>query len=105
MSRGPGHVERAIAALFEKQPDAAFTVTDLVMQAWPGLNDPGNHARRVAAVRAARNVAKRLGWFWLRKGTADGTSAGKKRYYYSDFRQPLFYTTAAPASPSKGQSR
>jgi hypothetical protein len=72
------------------------------MQAWPGINDPDNHARRVAAVRAARNVARRLGWFWLRKGTTDGSATHE---IYISGNASRFSTTAAPASPSKGRSR
>jgi hypothetical protein len=36
MSRGPGRIERAIAAAFAASPDEIFMLDDLIRLTWPG---------------------------------------------------------------------
>ena len=61
MSRGPGHIERAIAAAFTAMPSAVFTVADLGPISYSGLNRVEKR-HRVAIIRAADKVASRLWW-------------------------------------------
>ena len=56
MSRGPGRIERAIRALFDANPDAAFTTDDLCRACYPARRV--EHKHRVAVWRAAHNVLK-----------------------------------------------
>ena len=58
MSRGPGKVERAIEALFAKEPDNAFTTNELSARVYSGV-DSIEKKHRVAVVRAAKAIAKR----------------------------------------------
>ncbi|MFJ7441277.1 hypothetical protein ACIQW5_26945 [Methylorubrum thiocyanatum] len=61
MSRGPGRIERAIEAAFLGSPSATFSVADLGPIAYPGLNQVEKR-HRVAILRAADKVARRLWW-------------------------------------------
>jgi hypothetical protein len=67
MSKGPGRIERAIEAAFTAEPHRAFTVEGLVLIAFPGVNRI-EKKHRVAVLRAAHNVAKRLNWRTQRGG-------------------------------------
>ena len=58
VSRGPGRVERVIAAALATEPDRAFTVQDLGERIYSGVNRMEKR-HRVAIVRAMRSVAKR----------------------------------------------
>jgi hypothetical protein len=58
MSRGPGKVERAIAAALDAEPDNAFTVEDLCDRVYLGVNRI-EKKHRVAILRAAANLMKR----------------------------------------------
>jgi hypothetical protein len=58
MSKGPGRIERAIAAIFDRERDNAFTLEDLAERVWPGLNQV-EKKHRVSVARAARNLARR----------------------------------------------
>jgi hypothetical protein len=72
MSRGPGNRERAIEAALIAQPSRAFTVEALVLVAFAGVNRT-EKKHRVTTLRAAHNVAKRLGWNTMKGGdTGDG---------------------------------
>src|SRR4051812_21944990 len=81
MSKGPGRVERIIAAAFTANPTKVFTVEELTRLAYPGAYsgegfdemvawakvtgapEPTIAKRhRVSVLRAARNVARRLWW-------------------------------------------
>jgi hypothetical protein len=70
MSKGPGRVERAIAGVFEAEPDNAFTVEDLCDRAYPGELVEKKH--RVAVLRAAKNIAKRNSEIGARTGECLG---------------------------------
>ena len=73
MSRGPGHIERAILAALAAEPDNAFTVLDLVDRIWPERSLPWSRdgdevvenpnraekKHRVAVARAMRSVVAR----------------------------------------------
>lgn len=61
MSRGPGRIERAIEAAFTASPDDAFSVSELGAFAYPGLNRVEKR-HRVAILRAADKVGRRLWW-------------------------------------------
>ncbi|MCJ2011246.1 hypothetical protein [Methylobacterium sp. J-076] len=61
MSRGPGRVEQAIEAAFTGSPEDAFSVAELGALAYPGLNRVEKR-RRVAILRAADKVVRRLWW-------------------------------------------
>jgi hypothetical protein len=60
MSKGPGHIQRAILAAFEAEPDNAFTTVELCERAYPddddGLGWQKKH--RIAVIRAAKKIAK-----------------------------------------------
>ena len=61
MSRGPGRIERVIADIFTANPSMTYAVDDLAAFAYPGLNRV-EKKHRVAVVRAADNVMRRLRW-------------------------------------------
>jgi len=61
MSRGPGHIERAIEEVFTANPSETFTVDELVAITYPGTNRI-EKKHRVAVIRAADKVAARLWW-------------------------------------------
>src|SRR5215469_10407302 len=65
MSKGPGRVERAISALFDAEPDSAFTTEELCERIYPGAAIEKKH--RVAVIRAAKNLmVRRPEVIWLR---------------------------------------
>jgi hypothetical protein len=59
MSKGAGRVQRSIEAAFTGRPDDAHTTEDLIAGAYPGL-DRIEKKHRVAVLRAARSICKRL---------------------------------------------
>lgn len=71
MSRGPGRIEAAIAAIFEAEPDQYFTIEDLAQRLYPGINRV-DKKHRVAVLRAGRNVASRLWWAAQRRQAPGG---------------------------------
>jgi hypothetical protein len=63
MSRGPGHVERAIAEAFARYPFKAFYVGGLCLLVWPELKARDvQHKHRVSVRRAAGKLAPKAGW-------------------------------------------
>jgi len=58
MSKGPGRIERAIAAALDAEPDGAFTTDDLCDRVYRGVNRI-EKKHRVAVLRAASNLMKR----------------------------------------------
>jgi hypothetical protein len=58
MSRGPGRIERAIAALLDGEADNAFTTEDLCERVYSGVNRV-EKKHRVAVLRAANGLVKR----------------------------------------------
>ena len=58
MSRGPGHVERAIALAFKAEPMRVFTTEDLCRQVYQHL-PVIKKKHRVSLIRAARKVLQR----------------------------------------------
>jgi hypothetical protein len=52
MSRGLGHIERAIVELFRANPDAAYSTTDLCLACY----STATKAQRVAVTRAANRL-------------------------------------------------
>jgi hypothetical protein len=57
MSKGPGRVQRIIAAAFAAEPDNAFTTTELCERVYPDENDPWFEKKhRIAVVRAAKKL-------------------------------------------------
>jgi hypothetical protein len=78
MSKGPGHIERTVAALFTNNPTSTYSTSELVAAVYPGRNRI-EKKHRVAVLRAATKVAERLGWDkWNceRWGQADLTDRG-----------------------------
>jgi hypothetical protein len=61
MRRGPGHVERKIAEIFEANPDKAFAAGTLCLKVWPGANRI-EHKHRVSVIRAASRIAEKIKW-------------------------------------------
>jgi hypothetical protein len=61
MSRGLGRVQRLIVAMFTGNPGAVFSVADLGMVAYPGVNQVEKR-HRVAVLRAAEHAADACGW-------------------------------------------
>lgn len=70
MSKGLGHVGRAVLAAFEDEPDNAFTTAELCLRVWPDCGDWPERTQRVAVLRAVKGLAARrpdLGitsWVW-----------------------------------------
>jgi hypothetical protein len=58
MSKGPGRIERALADIFDRERDNAFTLEDLAERVWPGLTQLSKK-HRVSLARAARNLGRR----------------------------------------------
>ena len=58
MSRGPGHVVRAIKAAFDAEPSRIFTVEDLYARVY-GRTDHIEKKHRVSLIRAAKRVLQR----------------------------------------------
>jgi hypothetical protein len=77
MSRGPGRIERAIAAILDAEPDNAFTVEDLCRRIYGIERVEKRH--RVAVLRAAATLGKR-------RDTLDSMpsdAAGGTRIYFN----------------------
>ena len=58
MSKGPGRIERTIAAILDSEADNAFTTEDLCERVYPGVNR-AEKKHRVAVLRAANRLVKR----------------------------------------------
>jgi hypothetical protein len=68
MSKGPGHIERTLVALFESNPDGAFSTGELVTAVY-GVNRYGAEKKHeVAVLRTARKLTW-TGWTSLRGET------------------------------------
>jgi hypothetical protein len=76
MSRGPGWIERAIAAYFEAKPSSTFSTDELVRLIY--RVDKPKKAQRVAVLRAADKVIKRMPWWakWKVERTFRATMQG-----------------------------
>src|SRR6516225_6738775 len=61
MSRGPGRIQRAIEAVFSNSPTETFTVEELAVIVYPGINRV-EKKHRVAILRAAYASLDRTGW-------------------------------------------
>ena len=78
MSRGPGRIQRTIAALMAKRPAAAFSTLQLCAAVYPGAAIEKKH--RVAVLRVMHRIAaENRDWRIAR-------SAGKASFLY---RPPL----------------
>jgi hypothetical protein len=55
MSRGPGHIQRAIMAAFKADPNNAFLLSQLCERAYPGIKQI-QKKHRVAVARAAKAI-------------------------------------------------
>ena len=78
MSKGLGHVGRAIAAAFDAEPDNAFTTAELCLRVWPDCTDWPERWHRVAVRRAAKRLARHrpdLGVASMRKDYERGHEA------------------------------
>jgi hypothetical protein len=73
MRKGPGWIERELAAIFDGEPDNAFMLEELCERAYPGVNRI-EKKHRVAVARAAKNLAKRrTNLSWLHGDAVGGT--------------------------------
>jgi len=80
MSKGPGHVSRAIEAALEVEPDNAFTIEDLCERVYRRLNRV-EKKHRVAVLRAAKAiVARRPNLDWMSSEGLGGTLVLFDRY-------------------------
>jgi hypothetical protein len=70
MSRGQGHVDRAVEAAFTENPTAAISTNYLIAAAYP--DEDCTKSRRVAILRTADKVAARLGWSKARLSVQGG---------------------------------
>jgi hypothetical protein len=72
MSKGPGRVEQIIETIFRAEPDNGFTIEDLCERVYSDSIDSYEgrveKKHRVAVVRAAKQVAKRLRHIQIEKG-------------------------------------
>ena len=92
MSRGPGHVQRAIEALLHAKPDATFTVTELVRHVY-GRDAIGTPAQRRSIHRAVRHVlARNPSWSKASRLTRRNHARGPGG------AQRLIYNTLSPES-------
>ena len=57
MSKGPGRIERAIVAIFEREPDAALTVEELCEIIF--ATDTVEKKHRVSVIRAGKKLMTR----------------------------------------------
>lgn len=85
MSRGPGRIERAVAAAFEAEGDRAFTTDELCTLAYTGLNRV-EKKHRVAVIRSAANVcAKMPEWTAARSEAANSPLIWYNRYSLASY--------------------
>jgi hypothetical protein len=77
MSRGPGKLERTIAAEFAAHPDDALAIEALALACYPGINRV-EKKHRIAVARAAKSVCGRTGWGWY----IDARQGGKSIYFH-----------------------
>ena len=59
MSRGPGRIERTIAAIFAGEPDNAFTVQELASRIYPECVEYHLKEHEVAILRAVRSLIRK----------------------------------------------
>ncbi|MCO6386222.1 hypothetical protein [Aliihoeflea sp. 40Bstr573] len=85
MSRGPGRIERAIAAAFDAKPDEAFTTEDLIDVVYVGANRV-EKKHRVSLIRAARKVcAASESWTVSRSETTGSTLVFWNRFSVTSY--------------------
>jgi hypothetical protein len=63
MSRGPGRIQRAIEDAFRQNSSSTYTVEDLAVIAYPGVNRI-EKKHRVAVLRAGAAAAEACGWWY-----------------------------------------
>jgi hypothetical protein len=66
MSRGPGRIERALAAIFDAEPENAFTSEELCARIYSTHGVPIQTKHHISLIRAAKTLAKRrpeIIWF------------------------------------------
>ena len=78
MSKGPGRIERAIAAVLDGEADNAFTTEDLCERVYSGINRV-EKKHRVAVLRAANKLVKRRD----NTGCMPGENLGGTRVYFN----------------------
>jgi hypothetical protein len=59
MSRGPGRIERTIAAIFAREPDNAFTVRELALRIYPECVEYHLKKHEVAILRAVKSLIRK----------------------------------------------
>ena len=92
MSKGLGHVGRAVLAAFEDDPDNAFTTEELCERAYPDEREwAAEREQRVAVLRAVKGLAARRPDLGIRDWRSDGR--GGEAVFYCRYRV-LSYATA-----------
>jgi hypothetical protein len=66
VSKGPGRVQRQIAAAFEAEPSRRFTIEELASAVYPGEAIERSH--KVAVRRALKSVGPTIGLHTCRVG-------------------------------------
>lgn len=104
MSRGPGRIERAIAAAFEAEPDEAFSTDELCALAYPGVNRI-EKKHRVAVIRAGERVCARMpAWAAWQSSEATGPLIWANRYSVPSYTL-MRARKAYPREPLDAQRR
>ena len=88
MSRGPGHIQRAVENAFTENPLKKFYIEDLCCIAYPNHRKVADNTRidqRRAVNRAATKVAKQMGWE-QREDTSGNPKlfVGRRTYFESE---------------------
>ena len=85
MSRGLGHVGRAIAAAFDAEPDNAFTTGELCERAYPDEREwLAEREQRVAVLRAVKSLARHRPDLALDAYEMEDARGGESVFYRRD---------------------
>ena len=83
MSKGLGHVGRAILAAFEDEPDNAFTTEELCERVYAGAT---SRAERVAVLRAVKSLAARRPDLGIRGVRGEFSGRGRPMTFFNRYR-------------------
>jgi hypothetical protein len=93
VSRGPGRIERAIAAIFAAEPDNALTVPELALGVYPkAKHGPYGKQHEVAILRAVKSLARNGATIDIWRRKARGCKSNPVFIY--NFASVISYATA-----------